>query len=124
METALELTEDILLVEDAPDLVLLYKRYLGGLGATIKTAETGAQALEILRQFKPRVLVMDLTLKDMSTADFYEAFSAIPGIDKVHTILISGRDDVASWADLYGASQYFKKPVERAKITDAVKAQL
>jgi DNA-binding response OmpR family regulator len=114
----------ILVVEDAPDLLMLYKRYFANLGATVQTAETGAKALDMLSHEKPSVLVMDLTLKDMSTADFYEKFAAIDGIDDVSTILISGRDDLVTWADLFGANKYFKKPVEREVITNAVKSFL
>ena len=117
-------TPTILLVEDAPDLLMLYKRYLANLGATIHTAETGAKALEFLKAQKPKVLLMDLTLKDMSTVDFYEQFAEIPDMDGVYKILISGRDDLTTWADLFGASEYFKKPVEREKITNAVKMNL
>jgi DNA-binding NtrC family response regulator len=116
-------TPSILIVEDAPDLLMLYKRYFANLGATIQTAETGAKALELLGQGKPTVLVMDLTLKDMSTADFYEKFAAL-GIVDLSMILISGRDDLATWADLFGATKYYKKPVERDVITTAVKSFL
>lgn len=114
----------ILLVEDAPDLLMLYKRFFANLGATIQTAETGTKALELLSQEKPTVLIMDLTLKDMSTSDFYEKFAALEGTEGIATILISGRDDLVSWADLFQATKYFKKPVDREVIVQAVKSFL
>lgn len=118
------MTPSILLVEDAPDLLMLYKRYFANLGASIQTAETGEKALEILNSAKPTVLVMDLTLKDMPTEDFYQKFSAIDGAKELSMILISGRDDLGTWATRFGASKYFKKPVERDVITAAVKSFL
>lgn len=114
----------ILVVEDAPDLLMLYKRYFANLGATVQTAETGEKALELLAQSKPTVLVMDLTLKDMGTDDFYQKFAAIDGAKELSMILISGRDDLSTWASRFGATKFFKKPVERDVITNAVKSFL
>lgn len=117
-------TQSILLVEDAPDLLMLYKRYFANLGALIHTAETGERALELLKEAKPTVLVMDLTLKDMPTDHFYEKFAAIEGSRELSLILISGRDDLVTWANRFGATKYYKKPVERDVIIAAVRSFL
>ena len=118
------MSSKILIVEDAPDLVQLYKFFLAGSGAEIVVAESCHKALEFLKTEKPQVIVMDLTLHDMATEQFYEEFLAIPEIESVDTILISGREDLPSWADLFGAKTYFKKPVSRDKLSQAVQTCL
>ncbi|KYG68029.1 hypothetical protein AZI87_01805 [Bdellovibrio bacteriovorus] len=110
----------VLIIEDAKDLLMLYKRYLQSPDCEIATATSAHQALEYLTQNKPDLIVMDLTFPDMSTMDFYEKIAAMPEIDSVKKILVSGRDDLNTWMDVFNAEEGLRKPVERAAITKAV----
>ncbi len=114
----------VMLIEDAKDLAVLYERFLAGFGVNILRVESGKKALEILHSQKPDLLIMDLSLKDIPTVDFYEQFKAIPEIQNVPLILISGRDDLNSWAPLFGAKEAFKKPVESERVLQALQTYL
>lgn len=111
----------VLLIEDSPELLQLYQKLLSTMGCTVVTAPSGKQAIQFLTEQKPSLIIMDLTLGDMGTEEFYEKFSAIPGVESVPTILISGREDLSSWGDLLGATFTFKKPMDLSKFRSAVK---
>ncbi|WP_373997967.1 two-component system response regulator [Bdellovibrio bacteriovorus] len=114
----------LLIIEDAKDLLMLYKRYLQSADIEIATATSAHQALDYLANNTPDLIVMDLTFPDMSTMDFYEKLAAIPEIDSVKKILVSGRDDLNTWLDVFNAEEGLRKPVERAAITKAVSDSL
>lgn len=113
-----------MVVEDAKDLAMLYERSLAGLGLNILKVESGRKALEILKLQKPHLMILDLSLKDISTVDFYEQLSLIPDVSQIPKILISGRDDLESWAQIFGARLALRKPIEQKKIHEAVKGFL
>jgi DNA-binding response OmpR family regulator len=114
----------VLLIEDSPELLQLYQKLLSTMGCQIVTAPSGRQAIEFLSEKTPTLIIMDLTLGDMTTDEFYEKLSAVPGIESVPTILISGREDLSSWGDLLGARFTFKKPMDLSKFRGAVKGLL
>jgi DNA-binding NtrC family response regulator len=118
------MSNTILLIEDSPELMQLYQKLLSTMGCQIVVATTGKQAIEMLKALLPQVVIMDLTLGDMGTEEFYEKFSAVPGIENVPTVLISGREDLSTWGDLLGATHTFKKPMDLSKFRGAVKELL
>lgn len=118
------MSNTVLLIEDSPELLQLYQKLLSTMNCRIVTATSGRQAIEFLQQEKPSIIIMDLTLGDMATDEFYEKLSGISGVEDVPTILISGREDLSSWGDLLGAKFTFKKPMDLSKFRGAVKELL
>lgn len=112
--------KNILLIEDSPDLSFLYKKALGSLDCEVEICASGRSALEKLGQSTPNLIIMDLTLGDMSVEDFYSQFTALDGISQVPLVLISGREDLMSWADLFGVSFVAKKPVDMGRFRKAI----
>jgi DNA-binding response OmpR family regulator len=54
----------VLVVEDEKNLLELYRMELEDEGYTVATAESGANALEISKQFDPDIVVLDIKLGD------------------------------------------------------------
>jgi response regulator RpfG family c-di-GMP phosphodiesterase len=114
----------VLIIEDAKDLLMLYKTFLRTANCDIVTATTATDALTLLETEKPDLIVMDLTFPDMSTADFYEKISDKPELDAISKILVSGRDDLATWVDLFNADKGLRKPVLKDEFCTAVSKSL
>src|SRR5688572_9164259 len=55
----------ILVVDDEPGLCLLYRAALGDEGYDVKTATSGAAALDELDRFHPDLVVMDIRMPGM-----------------------------------------------------------
>ncbi|WP_193771283.1 response regulator [Candidatus Magnetaquicoccus inordinatus] len=66
--------ESILLVEDDPHLLLLYRRFLQEAGLQVHTAANGQQALHVLQQEPVRLVITDLLMPE---GDGFELMRAI-----------------------------------------------
>lgn len=75
----------ILLVEDDPDLISIYKEILELHGYELQTANNGQEAVEKFRDTNPSLVIMD---GDMPILDGYDAFKQIKEIDKNAKVVI------------------------------------
>ncbi|HAA29611.1 MAG TPA: DNA-binding response regulator, partial [Cyanobacteria bacterium UBA8553] len=55
----------LLLIDDDPNLILLVKDYLEFRGYEVMTAENGREALEILNQDTPDMIICDVMMPEM-----------------------------------------------------------
>src|SRR6185369_16429427 len=55
----------VLIVDDEPDNLAVASDFLGFFGATTAKALSGKEALEIVDEFKPNVLLLDLSMPYM-----------------------------------------------------------
>ena len=69
----------VLLVEDNEDALYIFQTYLGLYGAKVTTVSNGRDALAIVRQTIPHVIVSDITLPEMSGLEFIREVRALPG---------------------------------------------
>jgi CheY-like chemotaxis protein len=117
-------TTSVLIIEDSAELVVLYEKILSPLKCQVTTCGSGEMAVAHLAQNRPDVIVTDLTLPDMTTEQFFEKFIVIPDIESIPLILISGREDLNTWKDLFGATFALKKPTDVMKFRECVKSLL
>ncbi len=90
--------ETVLVVDDDPESARLFRRMLNsyGRGYRILTAGEGRQALQMLRDERPAVLLLDLVMPDMDGFQLLAEKNADPTIRDVPVIVISARDPVGS----------------------------
>ncbi|MGC9349521.1 MAG: response regulator, partial [Anaerolineae bacterium] len=86
--------DKILLVDDEPDALQLFGRMLseGGREYQVIRASNGTQALELLRQEKPDVLLLDLVMPEMDGFQLLAVKGEDPELNAIPVILISARD--------------------------------
>ena len=58
--------DKILIVEDEQDSRFIYERLLKKNDYNVKTAENGDDALEIINEFKPKVILADWTMPKLN----------------------------------------------------------
>ncbi len=117
--------ESILVVDDVKEQREIASKILSQLGYSVKTAESGEQALELLKREPVDLVVLDMIM--------------VPGIDGLETyeriielhpeqkaIIASGysETDRVKKAQRLGAGKYVKKPYTVRKIGLAVKGEL
>lgn len=56
----------ILIVEDEEDSRFIYERLLTKSGYNVKTANNGDEALEIISEFKPKIILADWTMPKLN----------------------------------------------------------
>lgn len=102
----------ILVIDDDPFIIQYYKCHFGQLEkAEVKYCESGAQAIEISKDFTPDIIIMDYSLPDITGLELTSIF--VMQYPAVIVIAISGADrkDLESSMLELGAISFLKKPV-------------
>jgi twitching motility two-component system response regulator PilH len=101
----------ILLVEDRPATAAVLARLLkrGHLDAV--AVHDGAAALRWVQTTRPRVIVLDLSLPDMSGFDVIAIVRRLPGLEGVPIVVLTGNDSATAtrWARDLGADEVLIK---------------
>ena len=87
-------TGDILIVDDDPVVVTLLARILEGLGR-IRFATRGGDALRLMRERAPDVVLLDAGMPDMSGFEVCEAMKADDALRDVPVIFVTSQEDAA-----------------------------
>lgn len=102
---------NILIVEDDKVLNNAYKLILEREGHTVKTAFDGQQALDILDEYKPKVILLDLLMPNVGGITFLERFDLEHSHADVKVVVLSnmGDEKLVDKARELGAYKYIVK---------------
>ena len=79
----------ILVVDDDPAICQMLSLGLTNEGYEVKTAENGEVALQIIPEFEPHIIILDIMMPVM---DGYELCEAVPAISGASMIMLSAKD--------------------------------
>ncbi|MCK0070083.1 sigma-54-dependent transcriptional regulator [Kordiimonas laminariae] len=117
-------TANILIVEDSPTLALTYREYMRPLGTGIHLAETGKEALTLIEETNPNIILLDLKLPDMDGIDILKEVKARGLAARIIVITAHGSVTTAVEAMQEGADDFLLKPFTAERITTTVKNAL
>lgn len=118
----------VLIVDDSPAQIFTLKNLIENWGHEAISAENGDQALQIARQEKPDVILMDVVMPGMSGFQATRKLSKDQVTCRIPIIFVSRKDGEADriWGMRQGATAYITKPVDPesllAAISDAITA--
>ena len=117
------MSETILVVEDEPSLQETLVYNLKKEGYTVEAVGDGREALDIARQLKPDLIVLDLMLPGM---DGFEVTRVLRKEMTTPILMLTARDDeIDRVVGLeVGADDYLTKPFSMRELMARVKAQL
>ncbi|MBW4443611.1 MAG: response regulator transcription factor [Plectolyngbya sp. WJT66-NPBG17] len=116
----------LLLIDDDPNLILLVKDYLEFRGYEVVTAENGREALEVLEQDVPDMIICDVMMPEM---DGYQLVSNIrqdPKTSWIPVLFLSAKgqsQDRVKGLNI-GADVYMVKPFEPEELVAQVESSL
>jgi CheY-like chemotaxis protein len=82
----------ILVVDDSADARQLLENMLADAASEVRTAANGQDALHVLREFEPDVVLLDLVMPIMDGLTFLEVFRGTPRFRDIPVIVVSARD--------------------------------
>lgn len=110
----------ILVVDDSPIELLMTKTLLQRLGFSPEAASNGVDALDLIREKAPNVVICDITMPGMSGLELLKATQSLeqPPI----FIMATGLDDAehAVMSLQHGAYAYLTKPLKEALLREAL----
>jgi two-component system alkaline phosphatase synthesis response regulator PhoP len=102
----------ILLVDDEPHVLEVLRVTLEDLGFALLEAEDGPKALQIAKEKKPDLVILDVMLPNMSGLEVCRALHEARDTERIPVILLtarSGEDDEKAGYEA-GADRYLTKP--------------
>jgi len=69
--------KNVLLIDDAPNVLLVFEEFLTVNGCTVKTAANGTDALNQLKQMDFDAICCDLMMPDMTGETFYNSVQQV-----------------------------------------------
>jgi CheY-like chemotaxis protein len=102
----------VLLVDDEPDHVEMYRLALEHAGFDVVEALTGTAAIEQARLLRPDAIVLDVRLPDISGWDVCTALSADPVTARMPIIILTAAASptLAQQAAQHGCAAHLLKP--------------
>jgi len=102
----------VLLVEDVEEIRRLYTQYLDLSGVRVTSAADGVQALEVIGEDRPDVIVLDMSLPRMSGWEMLEKLRADSATHAIPVVVLTGCLFPGSTVDAFraGADSYLTKP--------------
>lgn len=116
--------QHVLIVDDERDLVELLRFNLERQGFTTASATTGAEALQVAKEVRPELVLLDVMLPDMDGIEVCRHLRAEPGTASALVLMLSARRDEADRiAGLQaGADDYMTKPFSVTELMLKVQA--
>lgn len=118
--------EAILVVDDQPANLKLARVLLASEGYEVRTAADAEEALSILQDFRPRLILMDVQLPGMDGLELTRRLKADPATSDVVILAMTayamkGDDEKALAA---GCDGYVSKPIDTRTVPGVIAAHL
>lgn len=116
----------ILVVEDDPAGARMLQVLLTHEGADVRVAATAEEALDVLKSFSARVLIVDVVLPTMSGLHLVRLLKADPATSGLVAIAVSvvHAADVERAAVDSGCAAYLRKPIDTETFTATILTHL
>ncbi len=111
----------ILVVEDESYIRQFVTLNLKARGYTIISAESAEEGLQLLREYNPQALILDIKLPGMSGWSMLNAVDDDPTLSKLPVIVMTA-SSVLSQPDEYRYSNIVQKLIKPIGVSDLIKA--
>lgn len=116
----------LLLVDDDPNLILLVRDYLEYQGYQVMTAENGQEALQILANYTPNMIICDIMMPEMDGYVLVQEIRKDSRLNLIPVMFLSAKgqsQDRVKGLNM-GADLYMVKPFEPEELVAQVQSSL
>jgi DNA-binding response OmpR family regulator len=120
------MAKEILIVDDEPNVVIPIQFLMEQQGYRVMIAERGEDALDLIYQYKPDLVILDIMLPGIDGYEVCEIVRLNPNYRDVKIIFLTakGREVEIAKGMTLGADAYITKPYSNAELVAKVKELL
>lgn len=120
------LGKKILVVDDEPNIVRSLTFVLDKGGYDVSIAGDGVEAMSMIRESKPNILILDVMMPNKSGYDVCSEIKSDPELRDIHVVMLAAKGQVGDReaALSQGADEYISKPFSPIEILARVKELL
>jgi two-component system CheB/CheR fusion protein len=120
MEPAVLSQLRILVVDDSADTVDMLKSLFEMDGALVSTANSGAEALEIIKRNRFDVILSDISMPGMDGFELLRRLRKLPGAAHVPVLALTGfgRTEDVDRAEAEGFFSHVTKPIDLSELVE------
>lgn len=114
----------ILLVDDERDILEILSYNLEKEGYEIKTARDGETAINIAKDFRPHLIIIDIMMPVMDGVETCRQLREMPTLDNTFIMFLTARSEEYSEVAAFdiGADDYITKPIKPRALISRIKA--
>lgn len=116
----------ILVVDDEQDILDFIEYNLKAEGFKVLKAENGQMGIELAREHKPSLVLLDIMMPKMNGLEVCEKLQSDKNVSSIPIIFLTARDDELTEVQglNLGADDYISKPISTRKLMSRIKAVL
>jgi len=119
------MAKKILIIDDEPDTLTYFSDLLQDNGFDTITADNGNDGIDKLKQFKPDLVTLDITMPEMSGTKFYRTLRENDATANIPIIIITGISEefkkfISTRRNVPPPDGYLSKPVEAEELLEMV----
>lgn len=114
----------ILIVDDSPTELHIYKTMLERNGFQVSSAQSGEEAIEKSKELMPDLILMDVVMPGLNGFQTTRAITKEPSTTNIPIIILStkNQDTDRIWGMRQGARDYLVKPAQEKDLIERIKA--
>lgn len=116
------MSKNILVVDDEKDVRDFLADLLSDQGYTVRTAADGVEAMEMIKQFKPDLILLDLMMPKETGTDLYRKIHRKKDFEEVPVIVISGLP--GRYVAVSKSVPVFDKPIDEEGLLKEIKGTI
>lgn len=108
----------ILVVDDEPHVAIVLKQFMERSGYLVISALNGKEALSVIAQEAPDVIITDIQMPVMGGMEFCEWLrSSMPELSRLIIVMTSRTDrDIRTWAERFDNIELMEKPLSLRRL--------
>jgi len=112
----------VLVVDDDPVVIKLLAKFLSSGGFDVRAAHSGPEAVSLVQELTPDLIVMDVTMPGMDGYQATEQIRRRPGLENTPVVFISGQKPSEDGGRSFtaGGTAYLTKPFAPQQLVDIV----
>ncbi|MGH7449422.1 MAG: response regulator transcription factor [Longimicrobiales bacterium] len=116
----------VLVVDDDPNALDIVRTFLEAKGYKVATAKDGTEALSLLEEVRPELVLLDVMMPGMDGWEVARIIKNHPRLGRTRVVMLTARSDFADKHEglRAGADDYIVKPIQLRELGERVERNL